>query len=79
MPWSADDTIPSMKKKSKELRALFARVANQALAKGQSEEEAVFAGIAAVKNAEKKTETKKAVKPELLSNVKSIFDSLKKQ
>lgn len=79
MPWSADDTIPSMKKKSKELRALFARVANQALAKGQSEEEAVFAGIAAVKNAEKKTETKKAVKPELPSHVKAILDSRKKQ
>ncbi len=79
MPWSADQVIPAIKNKSLELRQLFAKVANAALAKGQSEEEAVFAGLSAVKLAEKK-KTEKAVveKPKLPSHVQAILD-LKKQ
>jgi hypothetical protein len=81
MPWSADDTIPSMKKKSKELRALFAKVANEALAKGQSEEEAVFAGLAAVRNAEDKENKKlgKAEKPAVPWHLKVLSERKEKQ
>lgn len=64
MPWSKTNTISSMKNKSDALKQVFADAANSALAKGRSEEDAVFAGLAAVKIAEKKQEqTRKASEP----------------
>lgn len=66
MPWTASNTINSMKKKSLELRELFAEVANAVLADGGTESEAVEAGLAAVSKKEGKVRVKKAVeaKPE---------------
>ena len=64
MPWSKTNTISSMKNKSDALKQVFADAANSALAKGRSEEDAVFAGLAAVKIAEKKQEhARKALEP----------------
>lgn len=56
MPWtsSKEGTLPSLKNKSQEAREIFARVANAALAKGQSEEESIYAGLAAVSAQERK-------------------------
>lgn len=49
MPWtsSKEGTLPSLKNKSLEYREIFAKVANAALDKGQTEEEAIQAGLAA--------------------------------
>lgn len=67
MPWTAsvEGTLPSLKNKSKEAREIFARVANAALAKGQTEEEAIYAGLAVVAAHERKKEreVKKEFKP----------------
>lgn len=63
MPWTASNTINSMKKKSLELRELFAEVANAVLADGGTESEAVEAGLAAVSKKEGKVRVKKAVEP----------------
>lgn len=62
MPWSATKTIPALENKSEEVKRIFADAANSALDRGRSEEEAVFAGLAAVKNHEKKIVNKSAVK-----------------
>lgn len=61
MPWTASNTINSMKKKSLELRELFAEVANAVLAESGSEEDAIQAGLAAVAKKEGKVRVKKAV------------------
>lgn len=61
MPWTASNTINSMKKKSLELRELFAEVANVVLAESGSEEDAIQAGLAAVAKKEGKVRVKKAV------------------
>jgi len=52
MPWSISKTIPAMQDKSTELKRLFADTANAALARGQSEEESIFAGLSAVRSRE---------------------------
>lgn len=56
MPWSTENTLPSLKNKSKETRELFAKVANEALSKGRTEDEAITAGLAAVANLQRKTQ-----------------------
>lgn len=40
MPWSAMKTIPALEGKPREQRELFAEVANEALSKGRTEQEA---------------------------------------
>lgn len=50
MPWSKTNTIPGLKNKSDKIKEVFAQTANSALDRGLSEEEAVFAGLAAVTN-----------------------------
>lgn len=77
MPWSTENSIPSIQNKSKELRALFAKVANEALTKGQTEEEAVFAGLSAVRIQENKNKpkVKKSIKPEIPSHLKFIIEN----
>lgn len=54
MPWTATDTIPAMQNKSLALRQLFAETANLQLSKNRATQDAVFAGLAAVANEEKK-------------------------
>lgn len=61
MPYSKDKTIPAIAGKSDKVKEVFAEAANTALSKGQDEQSAVFAGLAAVKNYEKKQGVSKAV------------------
>lgn len=83
MPWSSSNTIPAIQGKSLALRKLFADVANAALEKGRTEQEAIFAGLAAVKNEEKKTAkkdytvAKQVLKPP--SHLQAIIDASKKK
>lgn len=74
MPWSASKTISSMEGKSSKLKELFAKVANAALAKGQTEEEAIFAGLGAVKLEEKKHRVAKVVEPKVPSHLQVLRD-----
>lgn len=53
MPWSITNTVPAMQGKSLVLRKLFAETANACLAKAQDEDSCIFAGLAAVRNAER--------------------------
>lgn len=63
MPWTADKTIPAMQNRSRKAREIFAEVANATLARGLSEEEAIFAGIAAANRAENTKKINKIEKP----------------
>jgi hypothetical protein len=74
MSWSALKTTPSLEGKSRELRLLFAEVANASLTKGLSEDEATFAGLAAVRQKEK-SEVKKYVKPSVPSHLQAILNA----
>lgn len=60
MPWSTDKTLPSLKKKSDEIRALFAEVANKVLRETQDEGKAIEAGLSAVSKKQGKVRVKKA-------------------
>lgn len=75
MAWSASNTIPAMQGKSIKLRELFAKVANAALDKGQTQEEAIFAGTSAVKIQEKKDQPPKPKVPAHLAAVRSMSGS----
>jgi hypothetical protein len=72
MAWDAINTVPAMHGKSLALRELFAKVANAALAKGQTEEEATFSGMSAVKIQEKKTAPPKAVAPKVPAHLAAV-------
>jgi hypothetical protein len=72
MAWDAINTVPTMYGKSLALRELFAKVANAALAKGQTEEEAKFSGLSAVKIEEKKTAKPKAVPPKIPAHLAAV-------
>lgn len=79
MPWSASKTIPAVEGKSPKLRELFAKVANAALAKGQTEEEAIFAGLGAVKIEENKRQVKKVTAPKVPAHLQVLKDIVNKQ
>ncbi len=81
MPWSASSVPNSVKNKSLHLRSIFAKVANAALDKGQTEEEATFAGLAAVNLEEKKNKPKEVKKEaqKLPSHIQAILDAKKAQ
>lgn len=72
MAWSATNTIPAMQGKSSALKELFAKVANAALDKGQTEEEAIFSGLSAVKIQEKKNQPPKPVKPKVPAHLQAV-------
>lgn len=57
MPWSINNVPAAIKKKTKEEKRVFAEVANAALKAGKSEQDAVFAGLAAIKNYNNKRKT----------------------
>jgi hypothetical protein len=75
MAWSATNTIPAMQGKSKELKELFATVANAALDKEQTQEEAIFAGLSAVKIKEKKNQPVKPKVPAHMQALRSLSGS----
>lgn len=79
MPWSANKTIPAVEGKSLKLRELFAKVANAALNKGQTEEEAIFAGLGAIKIEEKKHEVKKVTAPKVPAHLQVLKDLVSQQ
>lgn len=79
MVWTASNTIPEMKGKSLKLRELFAKIANAALNKGMTEEEAIFSGSKAVKIEEAKTAPAKVTAPKLPSHLQVIKDIASKQ
>lgn len=72
MAWSATNTISAMQGKSLKLRELFAKVANAALEKGQSEQEAIFAGTSAVKIQEKKDAPPKPAIAKVPAHVQAV-------
>lgn len=80
MPWDASNTIPAMKNKSLQLRQVFAKAANAALVKGLSEEDAVFAGLSAVKIEEKKIQkaAPKVEPPKVPQHVLAAIEIAKK-
>jgi hypothetical protein len=61
-----------MEGKSSKLKELFAKVANAALAKGQTEEEAIFAGTISVKIEEKKNQPAKAQSPKVPAHLAAV-------
>ena len=65
MPWSSsvEGTIPALRNKPEKLRQIFAEVANAALKRGLSEEEAIYVGLAAVKLEENKNNRKGPIEP----------------
>jgi len=71
--FTALKTIPQLEGKPRELRVLFADTANEALLKGRSTDEAIFKGLALVKQAEQKT-IKKFVKPAVPRHLQAILD-----
>lgn len=72
MSWSALETIPSLSGKTREIRVLFADVANTALLKGRTTDEAIFQGLAAVKSKEKQSIVKQ-LRPSIPSHLKAIL------
>lgn len=72
MAWSATNTIPAMQGKTSALKELFAKVANAALEKGQTQEEAIFSGMSAVKIQEKKNQPPKPVKPKVPAHLEAV-------
>jgi len=74
MPWGIlkDQTLPALKDASLEERKAFAKVANAALLKGESEKDAIVAGLAAAKNAK---DVQKAKLPKHLQVILDIVDS----
>lgn len=77
MPWSKDNPPFFAKNKSEAERKVAADAANSTLAKGSTEEEAIFAAIAAVKRLNKQESQKKAVeapKRVLPSHVSSLLN-----
>jgi hypothetical protein len=71
--FTALKTIPQLEGKPRELRVLFADTANEALSKGRSTDEAIFKGLALVKQVEQKT-IKKFVKPSVPRHLQAILD-----
>lgn len=64
MPYSLDKLPDAVKNKSEKAKKAFLAAYNSATERGLSDEEALFAGLAAMKNAEKPSErTKKALEP----------------
>jgi hypothetical protein len=50
MPWSLSNLPPALKNKTEEQKKIFIRVANEALKNGRTDQEAIFAGLAATNN-----------------------------
>jgi hypothetical protein len=74
MPWSKDKTLPSLKNKSDEIKALFAEVANKVLSETQDEEKAIQAGLSAVSKKEGKVRVKKSTTiPEIPLHLQAIL------
>lgn len=76
MPWSAMKTIPALEGKPREQRELFAEVANEALSKGRTEQEAIFAGTAAV-NAKFKPKSIVKQQQEIPWHLKAVLEASK--
>jgi len=74
MPWGIlkDQTLPALKDASLDERKAFSKVANAALLKGESEKDAIVAGLAAAKNAKA---VQKAKLPQHLQVILDIVDS----
>jgi hypothetical protein len=73
MSYSALQTIPQLSAKPREVRLLFAEVANAALSQGRSNDEAIFKGLASVKQLERQT-VKNYVRPTVPSHLQAILD-----
>lgn len=73
MTYTALSTHPTLQGKSREIRLLFADTANQALEQGRSESEAIFKGLAIVKQVEQKS-IKKFVKSPVPSHLQALLD-----
>ena len=71
--FTALKTIPQLEGKPRELRVLFADTANEALNQGRSESEAIFKGLAIVKQTEQKS-IKKFVKAPVPSHLQALLD-----
>jgi hypothetical protein len=66
-------TLPSLEGKSRELRELFAEVANSALSEGRTGDEAIFKGLAVVKQKEQ-VQVKKFTKPAIPAHLRALLD-----
>lgn len=73
MQFTALSTIPSMEGKSRELRVLFAEIANEALSKGRTTDEAIFQALSVVRQKEQK-EVQKFVKPSIPKHLQALLD-----
>jgi hypothetical protein len=71
--FTALNTLSELQGKSRETRLLFAEVANDALSKGYSSDEAIFKALASVKQFERQT-VKKYVKPPTPSHLQAILN-----
>jgi uncharacterized protein YdaT len=72
MPWSLSNLPNSVKNKSKELKEIFIEVSNRSLSEGKDDEASLFAGLAAVSNAERK-KAKEIKKQQLEDKLKASY------
>lgn len=73
MQYTALSTVPSLAGKARELRELFAEVANSSLSEGRTEDEAIFKGLACVKQKEQ-LQVNKFIKPVIPAHLRAILD-----
>jgi hypothetical protein len=71
--FTALNTLPSLEGKPRDIRVLFADTANTALNSGRSEDEAIFKGLAVVKQAEQFS-IKKYTRPVIPLHLQAILD-----
>ena len=62
MPWGINNSIPSLSNKPERFRKIFAEIANKTISDGKTEDDAVFAGLSAVSQAEKVERSKSSKK-----------------
>lgn len=72
MVWTVDNTIPEIQGKSLKLREIFVKAANASISKGFNKEEAIFAGLSAVKIQEKKDAPPKVEPPKVPSHLQVL-------
>lgn len=79
MPWSFDNLPDSVKNKSTEQKNKFIEVANAALSKGRTEQEAIFAGLAAIKTASVKKVNYSPKQVDKPLHLKALLETVKEE
>lgn len=79
MPYSLNNLPDAVKNKSEKAKKAFLSAYDSAIQKGHSDEEALFAGLAAMKNVEKVTKSLDEIRPKLLLKNKQLLEKAVEQ